>query len=367
MKTGKSLTELAREIERQAAAKADYAAPAASLELRTNGHSELRVGELGPFEVQPLAHRQLSSYLNIPAQHYDYLRHHTETLQVLVEGRGPVPLFDVTLNTLLHGRPDDERRLVRTLDDRARALLSDRYRPIDNDEIAERILPILAEFPGIDWAGASMELTETRLYIKVVNTRVQADVKVGDTVQAGVMVSNSEVGHGSFAITPLIFRLVCQNGMVRQDFARRKFHTGGILGRDSEDEVWQYLRDDTIRTRNEATVLEMRDLVREALSEALFGRLVDGLRQAAGIPITGDPARSVDIVTRQFGLTQDERGGVLRALIEGADLSLWGLANAVTATAQTQPSYDRSVELEAVGGQLLALPEAKLREVVEAS
>ncbi len=181
MKQGKTLVELAQEIERQANARADYAAPAAALELQSNGHTELSVGNLGPFEVGPLAHRQLGAYLGVPAEHYDFLRGNAQTLQAEAPA-GRRPLCDIWANTLLQAR-GEERRLVRTLDGRARAVLSDRYRPIDHDEIAGRILPVLGEIPGIDWSEASFEITETRLYTKVVNARVQADVRVGDPGQ----------------------------------------------------------------------------------------------------------------------------------------------------------------------------------------
>ena len=39
--------------------------------------------------------------------------------------------------------------MVRTLDGEARALLSDRYHRIDNEEIAEMVLPVLMEIEGL--------------------------------------------------------------------------------------------------------------------------------------------------------------------------------------------------------------------------
>ena len=60
----------------------------------------------------------------------------------------------------------------------------------------------------------SCQLTESRMYIKVVNTRLQAEVVPGDIVQSGIIISNSEVGLGSVNIQPLVYRLVCSNGMV---------------------------------------------------------------------------------------------------------------------------------------------------------
>ena len=51
----------------------------------------------------------------------------------------------------------------------------------------------------------SCEVTENRLYLKVVNHRLEMEVRKGDIVQAGVMISNSEVGLGAVSIQPLVY------------------------------------------------------------------------------------------------------------------------------------------------------------------
>ena len=66
------------------------------------------------------------------------------------------------------------------------------------------------------------------MYIKAVNPRLQAEVSPGDIVQAGVIISNSEVGLGSVSIQPLIYRLVCSNGMVVNEAAARRNHVGRV-------------------------------------------------------------------------------------------------------------------------------------------
>ena len=119
----------------------------------------------------------------------------------------------------------DTRRMVRTLDGTARAILSDRYRRIDNYEVAQTVLPIISEMQGA--RIESCELTDTRMYIKVVNERIQTEVVPGDIVQAGILISNSEVGMGSVSVKPLIYRLVCTNGMVA-DVGVGKRHVGRI-------------------------------------------------------------------------------------------------------------------------------------------
>jgi hypothetical protein len=116
----------------------------------------------------------------------------------------------------------DKRYMVRTLDGTARAFLSDRYRRIDNYEIAQATLPIIGGMP--DAKVESCEVTENRMYIKVVNPRLEAEVQKGDIVQAGIVISNSEVGLGSVSVMPLVYRLACLNGMIVNDLGKRKYH-----------------------------------------------------------------------------------------------------------------------------------------------
>ena len=72
-------------------------------------------------------------------------------------------------------------------------------------------LPILGGLPDIRFE--SYQITESRMYIKAVNPRLQAEVSPGDIVQAGVIISNSEVGLGSVSIQPLIL-LMCDKEVV---------------------------------------------------------------------------------------------------------------------------------------------------------
>ena len=88
----------------------------------------------------------------------------------------------------------------------ARVLLSERYRCIDNMEIASAVLPRFAG--SAQYEVMSCEVTDNRLYLIVVNHRLEMEVRKGDIVQAGVMISNSEVGLGAVSIQPLVYRLV---------------------------------------------------------------------------------------------------------------------------------------------------------------
>lgn len=352
MKSGRTLMSLAQELERQLATKRDLLVPTPLMRHRTdgNGSTELTVEEPdGPqaYGVTPLARRQLAEKLRIPFAYFERMR---ETQPALL---------DRNVNTWLQS--EDERRLVRTLDGKARAVLSDRYRRLDNYDLAEQILPILQELPGAQFA--SVELTETRMYLKVLTSRLTYDIAPGDAVQAGVVVSNSEVGQGTLSVQPLLYRLVCSNGLIVADRAMRKTHLGRALA-DESDAV-RVFQDDTLLADDKALYLKVRDVVRAAVSEVTFVHAAQKLQRTLDIPLLGDPVKSVEVLADRYSLNEAERTGVLRELITAGDLSGYGLVNAVTRSSQEIEDYDRATEMEAIGGKLIELSRSEWKAVAE--
>lgn len=372
MKAGMTMTELTREIVRQNEVKEDYAVPAAQLSVASNGHTNLRIGDIGVVGVKDMAHRQMSSWLGIPADFYDVLRQNTGTMTVDLPRRSDAPLFDVTVNSLLKSRPANERRLVRTLDGNARALLSDRYRMLDNADIAAYLLPILAEMPDIDWEKSSMNITDTNLYIRVVSHSVAGEIKVGDVIYMGVQIQNSEVGKGALSVTPISYRQWCANGATHNALGARKYHSGARLGGNDDEMAARFFKDDTLRKRDEALMFELRDIVTGAMSEAMLGTVLDQMRNAEGIRIApSEASKVIENVTKRFRLNEGEGKSVLDTFLEGLEshattgYTLGGLANAITNVAQhDEISYDRSVELEEIGGKIFALGKSEIDELL---
>lgn len=66
----------------------------------------------------------------------------------------------------------------------------------------------------------------------------------------------------------------------------------------------------------------------------------------------------VELTSNKYGLNKDENDGILRHLINGGDLSLYGLSNAITRQSQDVESYDRATELESMGWSVLTMPRA---------
>jgi hypothetical protein len=205
------------------------------------------------------------------------------------------------------------------------------------------------------------------LYVQVVNPRQQADVKPGDVVQAGFLLTNSEVGHGALHLQPLIYRLVCTNGLVlaeKQDYTLTRHHVGrtqdaGVLE--------QFYRDETFAAADRAFWLQVQDTMRAAIKGEFFKNAVHQLREATTQPITGDPVKVVELAAQTFGLSETERGSVLQHLIADGDLSRYGLLNAITRTGADAKSYDRAVELETTGSAVLRLPASAWQRMAAAA
>ena len=176
----------------------------------------------------------------------------------------------------------------------------------------------------------------------------------GDIVQAGVIISNSEVGLGSVSIQPLIYRLVCSNGMVVNEAAARRNHVGRVT--DSEENFSVYSQA-TLDAEDKAFVMKIQDTVRAAVEEARFSQIIGKMQEAKAAQMdTHDVPAVVKLASKEFHITDSESTGVLQRLIESNDLTLYGLSNAVTRHSQDVESYDRASELESIGYSILTMP-----------
>jgi len=226
MKTGKSLTELAAEVERQAQAKRDFVADTRKVEMvpiavnPENAAIRFEGLDEPEFPLNDLAHRQLATRLKIPQKYYDRMR---------TEAPG---LLRYNVNDWFNREP--QKRLFRTLDGRVRAFVSDRYNPLDYFDMMKAVLPMMQE---MSLQVMSAEITEKRLYLKAVNIQAKPlsrwtrgdgtgphDLK--ETYQPGIVIGNSEVGCGSVFVSPGIVTVECTNLAVWQKEGLRRYHVG---------------------------------------------------------------------------------------------------------------------------------------------
>lgn len=345
MRTGISLKELAEKLDANSQAKKDFVVQTQGLTLDASNH--MLVPGNDAYALSQIAHQQLAGYTGIPRQYYE---------KMMSEAPG---LLRDNVNTWLRQKKPDDMRMVRTQNGRMRALLSNRYQRIENEEVASAALTVLSELNGVEIV--SSEITERRLYIHFTVNTIQGEVKKGDVVQAGGIISNSEVGLGSASVSGMIWRLVCLNGLKVGETYRRT-HVGRKI--EDNEELWA---DDTRQTDDKLVLMRIRDTVRALTDEARFRTSITRLQDLSQLETKGDPVKAVEVLSKKIGATEAESSGILRSLINGADLTAWGLVNAVTAQAHTAPEYDRAVELESRGGRLVDLPKTEWREILEAA
>jgi hypothetical protein len=342
---------MAIEIERQQAAKSDYIAPSAKMAVMAEkGKAAMTLGgeHVAPvYGINQVAHSQLAEYLGVPKAYYD---------RMLVDAP---ELYAQNVNHWLQSSQD--KRLVRTLDGNVRAVLSDRYRPLDYASMAEAVLPVLLEQ---NLFIASCEITERRMYIKAFDRRIEREIAVKgtdpahtflkDVVFPSIVISNSEVGYGALSVAAGVYTGGCTNWAAFADSKMRKYHIGAKQ-LESEN-VYALLSDKTKRLTDAAIWSQTQDVVRSAFDIASFEARVGQIQETAVQVIGGDVVKVVNLTSERFGLSKSEGSSVLKHLIDGGDLSRYGLFNAVTRTAQDVEDYDRATEIEQVGGRVIELP-----------
>ena len=340
MKQGfKTVQELYQKLEEQRENRKDMIADTRSLIINSvDGISSLSVStgdDVISYVVSDVAHRQIADRLGIPFKYYDRMR-----LEYPV-------LLDQNINGWLMKNP--EKRMLRTMDGRLRAFLSDRYRRLDNLELVDHVLPVIAQMKGC--SIESCDITETHLYMKIINRTMKAELTPGDVVQAGFVISNSEIGLGALKVEPLVYRLVCRNGMISKDLAHKKYHAGRQV--EDTDNAYELYSDETLAADDKAYFLKVQDIVSAAVDEARFNLTVDKMRASMNVPTGDNPVKTVEVLGDKYILNKTERATILRHFIMSNDYTAFGLVNAVTRSSQDISDYNRATELERLGGTIL--------------
>lgn len=347
MLQGQTMSDMATEVQLQLAIKKDYITDTRHLQMGPDGQLNLSLdGGVLPMPVGNHAHAQIADRLSIPKKYYDVM---------LAEQPA---LLANNVNTWLHEKP--ETRLVRTLGGTARAFLSNSFRRLDNWDFLDAVLPVIADKPH---EIVSCKVTEDRLYLKVIFPELERDItestRINDIVRGGLEISNSEVGSGSIMVRPLLYYLWCLNGESRSA-VMKKYHVG--KKNSSERAVELLLTDETEPLEDTAVWSAVQDVIKSSIDEDLFNKEVQKSVNATKDEITADPAKVVEHFRKDMGFSDTVGGTILQNLIKGADLSRYGLANAFTASANTQESYATATHLERAGGKIIELPKASWNE-----
>lgn len=312
----------------------------------------------------------VSIRLNIPR---DYLRR--------LRGRADNgALVDANVNGWLDVEP--ERRFLvrgfRTDDPNevgvARALLSDKFKPVDNLDV------LFATLDGVRRAGVNVEvqgtdLSERKMRLRLVAPEITAAAPVwlgnyrspfegsghgGSSaanpliVSAGLELRNSETGGSAFVLVPRIVVQICDNGATITKDALRQVHLGSRL-----DEGVIRWSEETQRHNLELVTSQARDAVASFLDADYVAAKVAEIEEQSGKPLPiGEAIPTIERISSQLRFTQTEQDSILDAFTRSGDMTAGGVMQAVTATAQLVEDPDRAADLEDAALQVLDLAAA---------
>ncbi len=362
-----TLQDLAIAIQEQADAKEDY--------VVKNKETKIEVVPTGIITEDPMndvaisvegtrfiananCNRQLATYLDIPTKFYGRLQEQEPDI------------LQTTVNRFLS--KSSGRRMIRTLKNgighpTARAWLSDQFLRIDNVDVASAALGAIFE-SGSNMDVVSSNVGESMLYLQCRFPKVEGEVKKGDIVQGGFILKNGECGDAALSIEPIIYRLVCLNGMtVPKAYAKgamRRTHLGSKILQGEGSSLYKL---DTMQASAKALGLQLRDSIAAMTDRSWFDAALTAMQTATEGPQIEEVVPAVEKLAKAFTFSEKESNGVLEHLIKGGDMSKWGAVNAVTSLANDVDSYDRAVELQEVGGKLLDLPTTQWQRITEAA
>jgi len=356
--TNNTLTALMERVASDAAKKADFLTPTNDLQKLTDPDTkrpvlviEAKGGEpTRHLDINSVAFQQLAAHCDIETRTARRLQDHYPAE------------FDTLINA--HFQKEPKRKMLRTFLDTdetngtARALLSDRFKCFDNDDMFQTILPPLMENPA-QFQVAQANLSESRLYMRFKSlNQTGAGANLNDIMANGVGFSNSETGMGSVSVYAIMWTLACLNGMQTENKTRSSHITSA---RDGDD--WGLLSGEAKDADNRALNLKLRDLVGAYSSREMFDETLEKMKAAAADTIEGEysVADTVNNLGTVMRLTKKETSNVLDGLMKtigqagyenDRPLSRATLINAITAAGNVS-DIDATDDWQRRGGQLL--------------
>lgn len=364
MKTGITLHEMATKLAATQEAKADYVGSTEKLYARPDGKIEID-GVLNEnfdgaqgFDVTNHAKRQIEQWAGLPAGYAD---------------KCPSELWAINVNHWLKSTPAN--RMLRTLNPNPylgitnptlRAFLSDLFRIVDNYDYFEAIYPKIQKHADegnlkID----SINVTPRKFYFKahlenVDEVILKPEHTIGEghnhyfRVRPAIEFGNGEIGGAAISVALGVYDDSCTNLAVFRSNAFKRNHIGKA---QADTEMWKLLSTSTQELSNKALLAQIADYAEAGLDRTseLFNDTCNLCREKLGLEVKR-PEATMQLVTEQFNLSQAEGEGVLAALLQRGDMSVFGIQAAVTQHSQEVEDYDRASELEEIGGQILELP-----------
>jgi len=232
-----------------------------------------------------------------------------------------------------------ERVLVRSVKGQLRGWLSDRFRRLDSRPLTEALA---SEAQAVGAVPVDGTATETRVALKVLLPEILS--VGGDFMVRGLEWSNSDFGNGTHSVRAFNLRVVCLNGMTRENLLR-EIHLGGRLHDSIE------FSDRTYRLDTQASVSALRDVVRGLLGPAgiqSFRVQIEASQNKA--------ATAASLTAATKGVGKETQKAIVDAFKSEDVINLpagqtaWRASNAISWVARHTEDAEKRLDLERLAG-----------------
>ncbi len=264
-----------------------------------------------PHPVRPLAQRAISARLGVP---YAYLQKCPQEIQA------------DNLNYWI-SKVEREKLFFRFDASAIRAVFTERYIPIDNFEIMER-LDFMGYKPDTQ---VQCSLDDEFMSLSIPDGKQAFSIN-GDKFKPGISISNSEVGLASCSISSFVLRLVCTNGLISQSSVQASY-----------------------RHISNKILSEFPDVMNKVALE--LGNKREQFRLSLDSSVD-DPCSTMASFNRQFQLNEKEKEAVSWGWSHDVGTTMFHVIQAYTKGGQYKDlTAESSFKLQRVGGNILEMVE----------
>jgi hypothetical protein len=198
-------------------------------------------------------------------------------------------------------------------------------------DIAERSLKKI-DVPTKDLQFSNVRASRENVAFGLVNPNVAEEPKVGDVVQAGLWFMHSPIHKRSTEVSSFLNRLACTNGMIAPRTLSKFSYRGGSTFNEWVDQA----------------VLD---------GWSALNREFDGLRELTQQPLNGHAHSVVEDLFERHHVPASLRETVLNAVIDEADGTMYGIAQAFNRAANLVDDTSHMRSLLMVTGDIVAQDE----------
>ena len=333
--------------------KTDFVAPRSKMQVKqSGGQINVVAGDMVDLPMTQHAIGQLDSSIAPGFITYGKWLRENDRNDVYVE--------NVNKALIVETKKAQIRTITKSLDGResstARAILSDVFKPIDDDIVFGTAIPVIGQFSD-KFKALGGNRTDTKSFLKIITRNPVMSVETGGETRefsAGFIMSNSEVGMGFCEFMAFFTDHFCNNGIIFSKMVVadvRYAHRGARITTD-----FGQVMDDRIKR---AEIESIRSIISEAAKTACsfdsYGEIKTLIQSSIEKRIEGhNYSALLEGVGKQFQLNQQDVEQI-KTYFNPDDGNLFGVQAAVTRLAQESESYDRKIQLVNIGGQILSM------------